>query len=78
MACGLPVIITNTCGNIIDDGVNGFIISPRDPKNLANKIEEIVENRSLRDYMSLNARKKIQNYKVENYFVNLKKAIDSN
>ena len=77
MACGLPVIITNTCGNIIKDGVDGYVIPPRDSKNLAKKIEEIVENRCLRDSMSIKAREKIKNYRVENYFQNLKKAIDS-
>ena len=46
MALGLPVILTNSCGNMVDDGKSGYIINPRDANNLADKIEEIVENRS--------------------------------
>ena len=75
MALGLPVILTNSCGNMIDDGKSGYIINPRDANNLADKIEEIVENRVLRKQFSENARKKIKDYGVEQFYKNLDKAL---
>ena len=75
MALGLPVILTNSCGNMIDDGKSGDIINPRDANNLADKIEEIVENRVLRKQFSENARKKIKDYGVEQFYKNLDKAL---
>jgi glycosyltransferase involved in cell wall biosynthesis len=44
MACGLPVIAAKEKGptEIIEDGVNGFLIPPGDPKMLAQKISELL------------------------------------
>ena len=60
---------------MIDDGKSGYIINPRDANNLADKIEEIVENRVLRKQFSENARKKIKDYGVEQFYKNLDKAL---
>ena len=76
MACGLPVIITNSCGNFVEDGKNGFILKPRESEILANKIMEIVENRSLRKKFSENARKKIKDYKLSYFYKKLDKALN--
>lgn len=40
MACGLPVIVTDVGDNRlwVEDGVNGFVIPPRDPEALASRI----------------------------------------
>lgn len=50
MACGVPVIGTNVGGvpEIITDGYNGFLITPGNPSNLAQKIEEIFNNEQLK------------------------------
>jgi glycosyltransferase involved in cell wall biosynthesis len=44
---GLPVIATNWNMNseIIEDGINGFIIPPKDAVSLANKMMWVIENR---------------------------------
>jgi len=44
MAAGALVLMSNKGGGpeIIEDGVNGFLIEPRDPKRLAAKIAEIM------------------------------------
>ncbi len=76
MAFGLPVILTNSCGNIVEDGKSGYIINPKDSNKLADKIEEIVENRSLRKKFSENARKKVKNYGVEQFYKKLDKALN--
>ena len=76
MAFGLPVILTNSCGSIIDDGKNGYIINTGEPDILANKIMEIVENRSLRKKFSYNAKKKVQDYNLNDFYKKLDEALD--
>ncbi len=53
MAAGLPVISTPVGGipEVIEEGVNGFIISPGDTDDLANKICKLVEDKDLREMM---------------------------
>jgi len=50
MACGLPPIVTDIPGNRewIEDGENGFLFPPRNPKALAEKVIQLIENPSLR------------------------------
>ena len=57
MATGLPVITTKSAGSVIENGVDGIIIPERDPHALANAIERLVKDRSLRDKISENSRK---------------------
>jgi len=46
MACGTPVVMSDTSQNRewIDDGVNGFLCSPRDPEIIGERIEKILVN----------------------------------
>ena len=76
MACGIPVILTNSCGSFVEHGEDGFVVNPGEPHMLAKKIMEIVENRSLRKKFSKNARKKIQDYKVSDFYKELDKALN--
>jgi len=50
MACGLPPIVTDIPGNRewIENKVNGFLFTPKDSKELAEKILQLAENESLR------------------------------
>ena len=49
MASGVPVIGSNIGGipDIIEDGVNGLLVSPGDPQGLADAIIQILENPEL-------------------------------
>lgn len=49
-ACGKPAIVTNTQGfmDLLDDGVNGWSVPPRDPEALAEKILNLARNRDFR------------------------------
>ena len=38
MACGLPVVTTPCCGNVVTDGVDGFIVPARDADALAGAL----------------------------------------
>ena len=58
MSCGLPVIsfdCEDGPRNIISDGVNGFLISPFDTEEFANKIIQLIQDEDLRHHMANNA-----------------------
>jgi glycosyltransferase involved in cell wall biosynthesis len=59
MACGKPVIGTNVGGipDQIVDGYNGFLVQPRNPKEIAEKILWIIENPKEARRMGVNGRK---------------------
>jgi len=67
MACGLPVVTTPNCGPATRDGLDGFIVEPRDVVGLADRIETIVRDRALRDRLGQNARKRAAEYSWEHY-----------
>jgi glycosyltransferase involved in cell wall biosynthesis len=44
MAHGLPVITTPNCGRVVTEGLDGFIIPPRDAAALANCLRTLLED----------------------------------
>lgn len=69
MANGLPIITTNRCVagvELIDNGVNGYIIDVDDSKELLEKTLLILHDDELRNSISRNNINKIQNNTVEN------------
>ena len=73
MACGLPVVCTDGKGNrdLIKDGENGFMIWKRNSKLLADKIELLLKNDSLRIEMGYKAREFAQKFGLEKYVESL-------
>lgn len=63
MSFGCPVITTSGNGNeeIITDGVDGYIIKPKNIKLLSDKIAAIISNKNNLSELSLNAMRKINN-----------------
>jgi glycosyltransferase involved in cell wall biosynthesis len=61
MGLGKPIVATNVGGvpEAIDDGVNGFLVPPRDPKRLALRILELLNDDELRNRMGQKGRKKV-------------------
>lgn len=59
MACGKPVVGTNVGGipDIIINGVNGFLVEPKNPQSIAEKIIILLKNPELRRKMGISARK---------------------
>ena len=67
MAYGLPVITTDRCVaglELVEDGVNGFIVPVRDVEALADKMNEIL--RSDLQAMGRAALEKVEPYTIEN------------
>jgi glycosyltransferase involved in cell wall biosynthesis len=67
LASGLSVITTEASGSVVRDNIEGFIVPERDPTVLAERIEELVENRQLRDRMVLAAKDRAKDYTWEQY-----------
>jgi N-acetyl-alpha-D-glucosaminyl L-malate synthase BshA len=61
MSCGLPVIATSVGGipEIVDDGVNGFLVPPKHPEAIAEKILELNANGELRTRLGEAARRTV-------------------
>lgn len=62
MAMGLPVVSTSLDGmrEIIDDGWNGRLITPRQPHWLAGALETLLDNVRLRVRIATNAREDVE------------------
>lgn len=61
MAQGVPAIVSNVGGlpEIVEDGVSGFVVPPRDSKALAAAIEKLVKDNSLRKRFGIAAKERI-------------------
>jgi glycosyltransferase involved in cell wall biosynthesis len=55
LACGLPVVSTGVGGirEMVDAGVNGWLVPPESPRDLAGAIESLVKDEWLRRRMGL-------------------------
>ncbi len=61
--CGKAIIATDVGGTreIIDDGISGILIPPKQPKILASKIKFLIENNEIRKQMGNIAKEKVKN-----------------
>jgi len=68
MACGLPIVATRVGGvpDIIEDGVNGYMVESGDFQEMAKKIIFILENQPVMHLISKNNRLKVQEYDWKN------------
>lgn len=68
MAFGLPVITTTSCVagvELIEHGVNGYLVAPNNSNELNNAIKYIIRNQQLLNDISKNNIEKIRNYTIE-------------
>ncbi|MBD3640939.1 MAG: glycosyltransferase [Marinobacter sp.] len=68
MRCGKPVVCTDTGGNpeIIDDGVNGYLVGVGDVASLAERLEALIDNPDRRLAMGrLNKEQMAKRYSLE-------------
>ena len=61
-AVGRPIVTTNSvgCKDVVDDGVNGFLIPVKDSKALAEKLRILIEDKELRVRMGKASRAKAE------------------
>jgi starch synthase len=69
MACGVPVIVsTNTFGDeVIDDGVNGFIVPIRDADAITERLRTLAADPDLRASMGAAARRTAERFDWRSY-----------
>lgn len=87
MASGLPIIATKVRGlpEIIKDGQNGFLVEPRNPEQIAEKVLLLLNDEDLRVRISNNNLKEVKKYdwktvidKLENVYFDIIKDIETN
>ena len=61
MSCEIPVVATNTDGfkEVVDDGINGYIVNVNDIDGIATKFEKILNDKNLGQSIGKNGRKKV-------------------
>lgn len=69
MACGVPVVATRQGGpaEVITDGVDGLLVSPTDPAEMAGRITRLIRNPELRNRIGRAGRRRVE----EAYSLNL-------
>jgi glycosyltransferase involved in cell wall biosynthesis len=68
MASGVPIIATNHGpGDIVRDGIDGFIVPIRDPEAIANRLEYLRANPELRRTMGMAACQRAQDFTWDQY-----------
>jgi glycosyltransferase involved in cell wall biosynthesis len=64
MACGLCVVSTNVGGipYLLEDGKDALLVPPNDPEAMAFAIRRILDEPDLAEKLSMNARKKVEQF----------------
>ena len=60
-ATGLPIVTTNMpgCRDIVVDGVNGYLVPPKDAFSLATALERLITNQALRHTLGSQGRQRV-------------------
>ncbi len=71
MCSGLPVVATSVGGplEVVEEGVSGFLVPPRDPVRLAEAIVRLVQDGDLRRRLGRRARERIEGHFSEEAMV---------
>ncbi|MFM9916342.1 MAG: glycosyltransferase family 4 protein [Rhizobacter sp.] len=73
MACGLPVIVTaNGPGDIVRDGIDGFVIPERDPDAVRDRLETLYRDPERRAEMGRRAAQRAREFSWAAYSSNAK------
>ena len=67
LAAGVPLVTTAAAGSVARDGIEGWIVPERDPLALADALEQVIENRELRNKMAAAARLRATDYTWDRY-----------
>lgn len=80
MACGLPVVTTNVCGNpeVVKDNYNGLLVEYNNKEQLKNAILKIWDNLNLKEEFIRNGKKVLENFTREKMINETIKALFDN
>jgi glycosyltransferase involved in cell wall biosynthesis len=67
LAAGLPVVTTAAAGSVVRDGVDGFIVPPRDAGAIAERLRRLAREPALMGAMSARARERAADFTVARY-----------
>jgi glycosyltransferase involved in cell wall biosynthesis len=70
MACGVPVLVSNTVGSaedLVADGINGFSFDPKSSDELARHLLTLYKDSDLRNKMGEASAEKIKDWSCENF-----------
>ena len=75
-ASGLPIIVSNVGGipEIVENKVNGFIVEPKNSNQIANKINDLINDENMRIKISHNNKKKAVEFSWEKIIKRIEKA----
>jgi glycosyltransferase involved in cell wall biosynthesis len=76
MATGLPVIATDNCADIVEDGINGFRIPIRSPEAIAEKIIQITRQPEILEQLSVGAANTSREFNLASYQAQLCLALE--
>jgi glycosyltransferase involved in cell wall biosynthesis len=62
LASGLPVIATPNTGSVVRDGIEGFVVPPRDVDALMERIEQLYRDPARRAEMAAAARRRAEEF----------------
>lgn len=71
MSHGLPVVTTRCCGDVVEDGVDGFIVPPRDASSLAEALHRYRAEPGLVQHHGSAARQKAKQFSLDRLSSNL-------
>jgi glycosyltransferase involved in cell wall biosynthesis len=79
MAFGKPILCSKHSGasELVNDGGNGYLIEPKDPENIALKMESLISDPALIHQMSIKAETLATQIDVSKAIEILEKAIDA-
>jgi len=76
LACGLPSVVTPGAGSVVRDGVEGFLVPPRDVAALAERMERLGRDPALRARMARAARARALEFDWPRYHASVIAVVD--
>jgi 1,2-diacylglycerol 3-alpha-glucosyltransferase len=67
LATGVPVVAVDASAvpELIDDGVNGFLVSPKDSLTMAERVITVLRSEDIAGELRFNARRSIESHSIE-------------
>ena len=67
LAAGVPVITTPNAGSVVRDGIEGYIVAPRDDGAIVERLEELLQNPATLTRLTKAARQRSEEFTVLEY-----------